>query len=75
ICRMPVETDFRVSINYKQILRIAMPIAFAIMVPQINFITNNIFLGRLSEKALAVAGITGDTMKYKSLIHKNFYAY
>jgi len=36
-----------------------MPIAFAIMVPQINFITNNIFLGRLSEKALAVAGITG----------------
>lgn len=56
---MPVETDFRVSINYKQILRIAMPIAFAIMVPQINFITNNIFLGRLSEKALAVAGITG----------------
>ncbi|MBS1626729.1 MAG: MATE family efflux transporter [Bacteroidetes bacterium] len=56
---MPAVTDFKVSINYKQILSIAMPIAFAIMVPQINYITNNIFFGRLNEEALAVAGITG----------------
>ncbi|MBS1638773.1 MAG: MATE family efflux transporter [Bacteroidetes bacterium] len=56
---MPAATDFKVSIHYKQILSIALPIAFAIMVPQINYITNNIFLGRLNEEALAVAGITG----------------
>ena len=37
----------------------ATPICLAILVPQINFITNNIFLGHLSEQALAVAGITG----------------
>lgn len=37
----------------------ALPISLALLVPQINFITNNIFLGRLGEKELASAGITG----------------
>jgi len=37
----------------------AMPISLAILVPQINFITNNIFLGGLGEQSLAAAGITG----------------
>jgi len=37
----------------------AMPISFAILVPQINFITNTIFLGGLGQQALASAGITG----------------
>lgn len=37
----------------------AMPISLAILVPQINFITNNIFLGGLGQQALASAGITG----------------
>lgn len=36
-----------------------MPISLAILVPQINFITNNIFLGGLGELELACAGITG----------------
>ena len=36
-----------------------MPISLAMLVPQINFITNNIFLGGLGEKELASAGITG----------------
>ncbi len=51
--------DLRVIISNKQILKIAMPIAAAIAVPQINFITNNIFLGGLGQQSLAVAGITG----------------
>jgi len=51
--------QLQVEISNKQILRIAMPIALSILVPNINFITNNIFLGHLSEEALAVAGITG----------------
>ncbi len=39
----------------------ALPISLAILVPQINFITNNIFLGHLDESgyALSTAGITG----------------
>lgn len=37
----------------------AMPISLSLVVPQINFITNNIFLGGLGEKELASAGITG----------------
>ena len=36
-----------------------MPIAVSILVPQVNFITNNIFLSSLGEEPLAVAGITG----------------
>ena len=37
----------------------ALPISLAMLVPQINFITNNIFLGNLGELELACAGITG----------------
>ncbi len=37
----------------------ALPITLAMLVPQINFITNNIFLGMLGEQELASAGITG----------------
>ncbi|MFI5152168.1 MAG: MATE family efflux transporter [Chitinophagales bacterium] len=51
--------DYKVRISNQQILSMAMPICLAILVPQINFITNNIFLGHLSQQALAVAGITG----------------
>lgn len=36
-----------------------MPISFALLVPQFNFIINNIFLGHLSEEALATASISG----------------
>jgi MATE family multidrug resistance protein len=50
---------YKVEVSNRQILRIALPISFAILVPQINFITNNIFLGHYGEKFLAVAGITG----------------
>jgi putative MATE family efflux protein len=52
-------SSYRVQISNRQILTIALPICLAILVPQINFITNNIFLGHLSEEALATAGITG----------------
>ena len=51
--------DLRLQISYRQILKIALPISAAILVPQINFITNNIFLGRLGEMELGAAGITG----------------
>lgn len=43
----------------RHILRIALPISLAILVPQLNFITNNIFLGHYNTEALAIASITG----------------
>src|ERR1041385_4869978 len=51
--------DLQLQTGYRQILGMAMPISLAILVPQINFITNNIFLGGLGQQALASAGITG----------------
>src|SRR5215475_11785116 len=52
---------YTVTISNRDILRMALPISLAILVPQINFITNNIFLGHLDESgyALSTAGITG----------------
>jgi MATE family multidrug resistance protein len=51
--------ELKLKTSYRQILGIALPISLAMLVPQINFITNNIFLSRLGEQALASAGITG----------------
>ena len=51
--------DLRVKVTYKQILTIALPITLAILIPQINMLTNSIFLGNLSTEALGNAGITG----------------
>jgi putative MATE family efflux protein len=51
--------ELRLNTSYKQILFMAMPISLAMLVPQINFMTNNIFLGMMGEQELASAGITG----------------
>ncbi|MBL0056807.1 MAG: hypothetical protein IPP31_11625 [Chitinophagaceae bacterium] len=51
--------DLKVKVSYKQILTIALPITMAILIPQINMLTNSIFLGDLSTEALGNAGITG----------------
>jgi len=52
-------SDLQVRINNRQILKIALPISVAILIPQLNFITNNIFLGHYSTESLAIASITG----------------
>lgn len=51
--------ELQLTISYRQILSMALPISLAMLVPQINFITNNIFLSGLGEQELASAGITG----------------
>lgn len=51
--------ELKIQTGYRQILGLALPISLAMLVPQINFITNNIFLGGLGEQELASAGITG----------------
>src|SRR6187431_1500537 len=51
--------DLKVKVTNKQILTIALPITLAILIPQINMLTNSIFLGELGTKELGNAGITG----------------
>ncbi len=51
--------ELQLQTSYRQIFNMAMPISLSMVVPQINFITNNIFLGALGERELASAGITG----------------
>lgn len=52
-------TDLRVEISNKQILKIALPISMALLIPQINFVANTVFLSGLGETELGAAGITG----------------
>ncbi|MER3499294.1 MAG: hypothetical protein C4308_12025 [Chitinophagaceae bacterium] len=53
------ESSLQFETTNRQIIRMAMPISFAILIPQFNFITTNIFLGHYSQQSLAIAGITG----------------
>jgi MATE family multidrug resistance protein len=54
-----IHSQLKVDTGYRHILKLALPIMLALLVPQVNFITNNIFLGHINETSLAVAGITG----------------
>jgi putative MATE family efflux protein len=54
-----MQQDLRMEISTKHILALALPISASILVPQINYFTNNIFLGQLGEAELGAAGITG----------------
>jgi putative MATE family efflux protein len=49
----------QVEISYRQIVKVAAPIALALFVPQLNLVINSIFLGHHSEESLAVAALTG----------------
>lgn len=48
-----------VKATNRQILRLAAPISLALLIPQVNFFTNTVFLGMLGERELGVNGITG----------------
>ncbi len=56
---LPNHSDLQLQVTNRQILKLTLPISIAILVPQLNFITNNIFLGHFSSESLAVASITG----------------
>lgn len=51
--------DLRMGTSRAHILKLALPISASILVPQINFFTNNIFLGWLGKSELGAAGVTG----------------
>ena len=52
-------SELQFKVTNRQIMKLTLPISIAILVPQLNFITNNIFLGHYSSMTLAVASITG----------------
>ena len=49
----------KILIHNRDILKIAAPIALALLIPQINFLTNTAFIGRLGQDELGVNGISG----------------
>ena len=49
----------KVSVSNKAILGLAAPISFSLLIPQLSFLANTVFLGRLGERELGVNGITG----------------
>ena len=54
-----LQNSLQIKITNRQIIKLTLPVSIAILVPQLNFITNNIFLGHYSSTTLAVASITG----------------
>ncbi len=48
-----------VSATNSQIIKLAAPISLALLIPQLSFFTNTVFLGRLGQRELGVNGITG----------------
>ncbi|MEI8278957.1 MAG: MATE family efflux transporter [Bacteroidota bacterium] len=49
----------KVSVTNKDIIKLAAPISLALLIPQINFLTNTAFLGRLGEREMGVNGVSG----------------
>ena len=47
------------SVTNKYILRTTIPITLSLLIPLLNNLTNNFFLGRLGERELAVNGVAG----------------
>lgn len=64
---MPNAENLKVQNTYRNILRIALPISIAILIPQLNILTNTIFLGYYkpsisgfsTQDMLAASGVAG----------------
>lgn len=49
----------QLSITNKDIIRLAAPISVSLLIPQVSFLTNTVFLGQLGERELGVNGMAG----------------
>jgi len=49
----------QLSIGNKDIIRLAAPISVSLLIPQVSFLTNTVFLGQLGERELGVNGMAG----------------
>ena len=56
----PLTNHFlQVSLSYRSILSLALPLCAALIIPQLNILINTAFLGQLGETELGVNGIAG----------------
>ncbi len=55
----PKPAIVKTSVSNRDIIRLAAPISLSLLIPQLSFLTNNIFLGRIGERELAVSGVAG----------------
>jgi len=51
--------NLKLEVTYKQILQMSLPISFAILVPQFNFLINSFFLSKLGQGYMGASGVTG----------------
>ena len=51
--------ELKLGISYRQILQMSLPISFAILVPQFNYLINSFFLSQLGPGYIGAAGLTG----------------
>jgi MATE family multidrug resistance protein len=49
----------KIIIHNRDVFKLAAPIALALLIPQLNFLTNTAFIGRLGEDELGINGISG----------------
>jgi len=54
-----MEESLKLNISYRQILQMSIPISFAILVPQFNFLINSFFLSKLGPGFMGASGVTG----------------
>jgi multidrug resistance protein, MATE family len=54
---VPLHTDLRVKTSYRQIIQLTAPISIAMLIPQLNYIMNNVFIGGLGQKELGTAAV------------------
>ena len=54
-----IDKNLQVSVTNRQILQIALPISASLIIPNVTFITNTIFLGGPGIKELGNSGLHG----------------
>lgn len=54
-----MSASLKLNIGYRQILQMSLPISFAILVPQFNFLINSFFLSQLGPGNMGASGVTG----------------
>lgn len=57
-----------IAVTNRQILRLAAPVSLSILIPQLSFFTNTVFVASLGERELGVNGITGVFFMILSMI-------
>lgn len=49
----------KIEASNKNIISLALPILFALLIPQVSYVANSVFLGRFGELELRVVGVAG----------------